>query len=236
MSNDYFQFKQFRIAQEHCAMKVSTDACIQAAWTPLPTGIKSVLDIGTGTGLLSLMIAQRCPEYSIDAIEIDQAAAVQAAANVRQSVFADHIQVYYADVLKWEKEHLYDLVLCNPPFFTGSLKGPDAQRNLARHTGDLNLETLAGLIARYLAVQGAASVLLPVSETGRWHTAVSDKGLFVRQVLWVKPFEHSKANRAILICSRQHGAVQEETLVIYREPKVYTAQFTELLRPFYLNL
>lgn len=217
-------------------MKVSTDACIQGAWTPLTPEVKRVWDIGSGTGLLSLMIAQRSTECRIDAVEIDQDAAAQAIVNIRQSIFAERVQVHHADVLAWEAESLYDLIICNPPFFTASLKGPDAQRNLARHTGELNLGTLAGLIAGNLSANGYASVLLPVSETERWYAAIAKKGLFVNRVLWVKPFAYSIANRAILICSRQQYAIAEETLVIYSEPKIYTAHFTQLMCPFYLNL
>ncbi|MBL7712490.1 MAG: methyltransferase [Chitinophagaceae bacterium] len=236
MGNAYFQFKQFRIGQEHCAMKVSTDACIQGAWTPLAPEVKNVWDIGTGTGLLSLMIAQRCPGGTIDAVEIDAAAAAQAAENIRHSVFSDRVQLHHGDALCWNTEKQYELIICNPPFFTGSLKGPDEQRNLARHTGSLNLETLAGLITAKLSENGYASVLLPLSETGKWATAASGKGLFVNHMLRVMPFEHSSANRAVLICSRRQSTLQEDTMVIYREPGVYTERFTELMRPFYLNL
>src|SRR5437763_1278410 len=115
MSQSYFQFKQFTIHQDHCAMKVSTSACIQGAWTPIPDNAGSALDVGTGTGLLSLMLAQRAPQLSIDSIEIDAIAAAQANENVHQSPFADHIHLMQCDAKEYNPEKKYDLIICNPP-------------------------------------------------------------------------------------------------------------------------
>jgi tRNA1Val (adenine37-N6)-methyltransferase len=234
MSSGYFQFKQFRIEQDRCAMKVSTDACIQGAWTPLTASVQKVWDIGAGTGLLSLMIAQRCSNCTIDAVDIDLPAAEQASANVRSSPFTRRVSVHHTDALNWAG--IYDLVICNPPFFTASLKGPDEQRNLARHTGDLNLETVAAIIAKSLSDQGYASILLPATEQQRWQKAMSVNGLFCKQLLSIKPFDHAEANRIVFICSKEQTLATEETLVIYAAPKVYTAEFTALMHPFYLNL
>src|SRR4051812_8170670 len=117
MSNSYFQFKRFRIDQGSCAMKVTTDACIQGAWCPISPDVKAVLDIGAGTGLLSLMLAQRNDDICIDAIEYDKDAAIQAAGNVLASGWRDRISILYADVRDHRFARRYDLIISNPPFF-----------------------------------------------------------------------------------------------------------------------
>eukprot|EP01136_Pigoraptor_vietnamica_P012822 Opistho-1_new@53158 len=117
MSNHYFQFKQFTIHQDKCAMKVSTDACIQGAWTPIANDVVHVLDIGTGTGLLSLMLAQRNSNIHIDAIELDADAARQAQENISASPWADRVDVMQGDVTAYQFAKQYDMVICNPPFF-----------------------------------------------------------------------------------------------------------------------
>jgi tRNA1Val (adenine37-N6)-methyltransferase len=145
MANSYFDFKQFRIEQGNCGMKVSTDACIQGAWTPVPHGACRILDAGAGTGLLSLMLAQRAPEVMIDALEIDEAAAIQAGENISASAFADRIHIHHQDVRSFQPEDQYDLIICNPPFFINSLNSPEAARNLARHNHTLQQKDLLDL-------------------------------------------------------------------------------------------
>src|SRR5688500_11779251 len=129
MANQYFQFKQFSIQQDRCAMKVSTDACIQGAWTPIADNVKDVLDIGAGTGLLSLMLAQRNYDIRIDAVELDVEAAQQAKENVASSPWKDRVEVIQADVTQHSFTKLYDMVICNPPFFNNSLLGDTDTRN-----------------------------------------------------------------------------------------------------------
>lgn len=236
MSNDYFAFKKMRIEQENCAMKVSTDACIQGAWTPIAEGIHRVLDIGTGTGLLSLMLAQRKENLIIEALEIDDLAAVQAEENVANSLFTQQIKVHQADAKKWESNKLYDLIICNPPFFTKSLKGENTQRNLARHNDDFSFEELIKILEINLENNGQASILLPTTELPRWEIALENSELNTIQKLFIKPFAHSKANRVIIILGKNITEIKNEELVIYDAPKQYTAEFTNLLRPFYLHL
>lgn len=237
MSNDYFQFKQMRIHQDRCAMKVSTDACIQGAWTPLNSSVKQVLDIGTGTGLLSLMLAQQNNNLSIDALEIDEHAAAQAQENIDSTAFCKQINVKNVDAVNFCSDTKYDLIICNPPFFTKSLTGPDEKRNVARHNDSLSQQDLAKTISGNLAQDGYASILLPLTEFDLWQNHAKAKGLFTSKTLLIKPFEHSKPNRIIIICAKNEcHDMGEETLVIYQAQKIYTDAFTELMRPYYLNL
>jgi tRNA1Val (adenine37-N6)-methyltransferase len=134
LGNSYFQFKQFTVHQGDCAMKVTTDACIQGAWTPVQKDEVRILDIGAGTGLLSLMLAQKAPNAIVDAVELNEQAATQAGQNFAGSPWADRLNVICSDIQGYRATHKYDLIISNPPFFNNSLKGPEASRNNARHT------------------------------------------------------------------------------------------------------
>ena len=131
-----FQFRQFFVGQQHCAMKVGTDGVLLGAWA---TGGHHILDIGTGTGVVALMMAQRFPSADIDAIEVDHDAAEQATDNVRQSPFASRVTVTHTALQNFHPSAPYDSIVCNPPYFLNSLKAPEASRSLARHAGDDSL-------------------------------------------------------------------------------------------------
>lgn len=236
MSKDYFQFKQMLIEQDQCAMKVSTDACILGAWTPITPESKTVLDIGTGTGLLSLMLAQRNKSFKIDALEIDSSAAKQASENISNSIFFNQISVIECDAKKWQNDLKYDLIICNPPFFSNSLKGNNQIRNIARHNDDFSFDELLKVVSVNLKSEGTASILLPISEITRWETAMRKTQLKQSGSLLIKPFAHQEPNRAIVLLSKKEENSVIEELVIYKEQKLYTNEFTDLLSPFYLHL
>ncbi len=236
MSNQYFQFKQFRVEQGDCAMKVSTDACIQGAWTPIHGNVKRVLDAGTGTGLLSLMLAQRAEDVIIDAIELDENAARQAKDNVKKSPWPERINIVQGDIRTYTFHEKYDLVICNPPFFRNSLLGDDEERNNARHTLTLTYEDLFALFEKVLIEDGYASVLLPTSEHEIWAALLKNKGWFINNLLFVQPRTDLQINRVLSLCSRRANSMVENKLVIYEEANKYTAAAAELLSPFYLNL
>ena len=160
MAKGYFQFKQFTIYQQHCAMKVGTDGTLLGAWALASSGACRVLDIGTGTGLIALMMAQRYPEVMVTAIDIDAAAVGQAMENVMASPFAERINVYEADVQTFENMEMFDSIVCNPPFFEHSLTCPDAQRTEARHTVSLNYHQLVDAVFRLLKDDGRFSVII----------------------------------------------------------------------------
>ncbi len=238
MSNNWFQFKKFRIDQGHCAMKVTTDACIQGAWTPLPRTAKRILDIGTGTGLLALMLAQRHESALIDAVEYDATAAEQAKENVSLSPWIERITVRCSDIRSFETSEKYDLIICNPPFFDNALLGPQQEKNRARHTIALGKEELAAAIVKLLTPDGHVSILLPVPEYRYWLNIAKAQGLYPQELLVIRHRPDSEAKRIVAIMSRNNtGSSSDEShLTIMEEGNTYTEQFEEMLRPFYLNI
>lgn len=237
MSNSWFRFKQFVIEQDRCAMKVSTDACVQGAWTPVAGDVKHVLDIGCGTGLLSLMLAQRYPDLVIDAIELDAAAAEQAAENVHASPWSGRIQVLQADARSFFADKKYELIICNPPFFNNSLLGPQQLRNHARHTLSLTYEDLFGCIENNLAAGGTAAVLLPSAEHQLWRKLLQANDWHIIRELLIAPRTGSAPNRVVSVCAPVYEHLQTETVAIRQEAgNDYTQEFVELLHSFYLHI
>lgn len=236
MSNTFFHFKQFSVHQDRCAMKVSTDACIQGAWTPINDGVADVLDIGTGTGLLSLMLAQRNNLINIDAIELDAEAASQATENFNTSPWMDRLRVVNADVRAYSFTKQYDMVICNPPFFSNSLLGDDGKRNAVRHSLSLSFADVFDAINKTLKPEGYASVLLPAAEHEVWVGVIEKQGWCINSKLNIIPKAGQQHNRVVSICSRKQTSAFIETLQIYDTPTAYTQAFTNLLQPFYQKL
>ncbi|GAB3224533.1 methyltransferase [Hymenobacter seoulensis] len=240
MANTYFQFKQFRIEQGQCAMKVCTDACVLGAVAPVQ-GAARILDIGTGTGLLALMAAQRNPTAQLVAVELDEAAAAQAAANFRASPWAERLELRAMPLaqLAASTPAPFDHILCNPPFFRNSLRSPDGPRTTARHTAtdSLTFAELAKFAADFLAPAGQLTVLLPPPEMQHFEQDATAAGLYpsVRRVMQHRP--GSKPLRHITTFGRQADLVTEELLALHeKETEAYTRQFQELLGPFYMAL
>ncbi|PZF71544.1 tRNA1(Val) (adenine(37)-N6)-methyltransferase [Taibaiella soli] len=236
MANSYFQFKQFKIEQGSAAMKVSTDACIQGAWTAVQAADHDVLDIGCGTGLLSLMLAQKQSEIQIDAVELDADAALQASQNVKHSPWSDRINVFQEDIKDFRPEKKYDLIICNPPFFQNSLLGPDELRNQARHNHTLSYQDLFDVIEKHLHPSGRASILLPSVEHTIWETIVQQNGWSVYHKLLVYPSVNKTFNRVVSIIGSKQQETILEALQIRDAENNYSETFTRLLGPYYLKL
>jgi tRNA1Val (adenine37-N6)-methyltransferase len=237
MSNSYFQFKQFRIEQERCAMKVTTDACIQGAWTPVYRRVRRVLDIGAGTGLLSLMLAQKAPDIIIDGIELDAEAALQARANFNASAWNERLRLLEGDVCSHPFASKYGLIISNPPFFSNSLLSHKEQKNMARHTASLTYQSLFKSISDHLAEQGYAAILLPYPEYRQWNELLLQNGWAEFNRLFIRHTLQSETKRVISLFSKcEMSPVKEDILTIKEEAGTYTREFRELLAPYYLDL
>ena len=161
MPNDHFEFKQFKVIQSACAQKVSTDACLFGAWVAVHSGAKlQVLDVGAGTGLLMLMLAQKI-NAEIDGIEISEDCAKQAMENIGASPWSSRLSVIHADARDHRFEKKYDLVISNPPFYENQLRSPDPAKNIAWHSHELNLTELTALAFNLLSANGILCILLP---------------------------------------------------------------------------
>jgi tRNA1Val (adenine37-N6)-methyltransferase len=236
MPNDYFQFKEFRIHQSRCAMKVCTDSCILGAYAPVEEATH-ILDIGTGTGLLALMLAQRS-KAPIDAVEIDKAAYEQASENVEDSPFSGQIRVIYSSIQAFSvrSQQKYDLIISNPPFFTNYLKRKETRQNVALHSESLGLSELAVLVSYLLEKQGRFIVMLPRHEMSLLEEAAREVKLFPSEKLYISEKQDGKLLRIISTFSFTEAVPEEKDLFIKNEAGTYTQDFIRLLKPYYLYM
>ncbi len=235
MANQYFQFKKFRIDQENAAMKVCTDSCIFGAWID-PANATSILDIGAGTGLLSLMLAQRS-DARIDAVEIDGSAAEQADRNVAQSPWGDRIKVYFSSIQEYAEfttQH-YDLIITNPPFYSNYLKSEKENVNVAYHSVALTMEDLLKAVKKLLNPGGRLVVLLPPYEAELLREEALEYGLYTSKILQVKDNDKANIFRDITEFAYSLDLPRVSELVIKKE-EGYSEDFVKLLKEYYLNL
>lgn len=240
MPNNYFQFKQFTVRQENCAMKVCTDACLFGAWAAenIMHNVGNILDIGTGSGLLSLMLAQKNPAAKIDAIEIDEPAAMQAAANFETSPWKERLPVFNTSIQHFSESanQQYDFIICNPPFFENDLKSINKERNLALHSEALSLEELLLSIGLNLKDDGSFAVLLPYHRTKYFEALAASKGFYCAEKVLAKQTPKHDYFRSMLHFVRTETAMVEKEIIIKNEHNEYTPVFVDLLKDYYLNL
>jgi len=241
MPNNFFRFKQFIIHQQHCAMKVCTDACLFGAWvaniiTAKKLQSNTVLDIGAGTGLLSLMLAQQSNNSIIHAIEIDIDAAKQAAANFAASPWQDQLHIFNISLQSFLSSLPYDFVISNPPFFQNDLASPNAQRNVALHSHQLSLEELLSAIQVHLSVDGHFAVLLPYHRMQLFERLAQSTGFYLHQKTLVQQTPTHSFFRSMLLFGREQQAPVQTTIIIKDDEGKYTNAFVALLKDYYLNL
>jgi len=242
MPNNYFQFKQFTIQQEDCAMKVCTDACLFGAWAgdkvkSKKSKVKRVLDIGSGTGLLSLMLAQQT-DAVIDAAEIDEAAAMQAGQNFEASPWKERLHLYRTSIQQFNlsANQLYNFIISNPPFFENDLRSDDKKRNLALHADELSLEELFVNIGRLLKEDGNFAVLLPYHRSNYFEQLATKEKYFLLEKLLVKQTPGHPYFRSMLLFGKTPATAIQKEITIRKEDGQYTAEFIELLKDYYLYL
>jgi len=240
MSNHYFQFKEFTVQQERTAMKVCTDACLFGAYTAgLIAGGKltatNCLDIGTGTGLLSLMLAQKT-DATIDAVEIDNAAYYQAKENFAHAPWTERLTVYHSNILQFDAAKKYDCIISNPPFFEKDLKSDDDKKNTAKHGTALTLQQLLQVVSKNLQEDGFFTILLPYHRINFCIEEAEKEGLYLSKKVLVKQTPLHAWFRGILFFSRQQGLSTKEEISIRDNMGDYTNKFMDLLEDYYLYL
>lgn len=240
MANSWFQFKQFLVKQESAAMKVCTDSCVFGATVPIHSEVKYILDIGTGTGLLALMLAQRtASNVFIDAVEMNEDAAQQAQNNFFNSPWDNRIKLHACSIQDYFKftPKQYDLIICNPPFFSSSLKTGNTSKDMALHQSHLLIDELMQVINFMLKANGDAYLLISIYEETNFIKAANSVRLVVNRFQAMYDNEW-KLIRYVLHIRKdlKHLQNAEEKFIIRNADNEYTAQFVDVLKDFYLNL
>ena len=236
MGNSYFRFKQFTIHQDNCAMKVTTDACLFGAWANSKIhSPETLLDIGAGTGLLSLMLSQN-RSIKIDAIEIESSSHGQLCQNIQDSPFVSSINAIYGDIKDWETDTRYQVVISNPPFYEKQLRSDQADVNLARHGDGLTLDELFSHAKRLMSNNGFFYVLMPFYRKAECMDMASRFQLFPVSIADVKQSPFHDPFRVMIQFSTTMSDTETETIVIKKNASEYSDAFKLLLAQYYLNL
>ncbi len=229
-----FRFKQFEVDQRDCAMKINTDGVLLGAIS-IGEQPKYILDVGTGTGVIALMLAQRFEEACVDAVEIDEAAYLRAKENFGNSKFSVRIHSYYSSFEDLEPAKLYDLIISNPPFYTNSLHNPDVKKSLARHTDHDFFRKLLSFSYDKLSPIGALQLILPTELAIEVTEMGTEMGFFLKHKVEVRSFENTESIRQVInLCKTKYMDVSSEELIIYKAKGEYTDHYKKLLSPFFL--
>jgi len=234
-----FSFKQFSVEQDKAAMKIGTDGVLLGAWAPIDKNTFSILDIGSGTGIIALMLAQRSDADQIDALEIDENAYEQAVENFENSPWPDRLFCYHAglDEFMEEPEDEYDLIVSNPPFYTENYFSGDEQRDQARFTESLPFEDLIEAADLLLSENGIFAIIVPFKEEEKIRALAYDFDLFPMKITRVKGTPTTEIKRSLLAFSRnitENFPVDELTIEIGRHE--YTPEYINLTKDFYLKM
>ena len=233
-----FQFKEFAVRQEKAAMKVGTDGVLLGAWAPLDHKPETVLDVGAGTGLVALMLAQRSGASVIDAVEIEPGAYEECVHNFEESPWADRLFCYHSafEAFSEEMEEPYELILSNPPFYEAAVDSSHPNRDMARQQNSLPPQTLLAGVIRLLDPQGTFCLILPLGQEESFRAMAEDMGLFPYRITRVKGNPHAPVKRSLLAFSFNRIIPVEELLVLEKARHQYTPEYLELVRDFYLKL
>ena len=235
MANNYFSFKQFTIRQDKCAFKVGTEGVLLGAYADV-AGAKRILDIGTGTGLIALMLAQRS-EAEIVAIEPDRDSYEQACSNIERSRWSSRVKAENTCLQNFKPAGIrFDLIVTNPPFFADSLKNPDPVKAAARHKDTLSSEELLKGVTRLMAEDGKLQVIMPYAEGNVFIAEAQEYGLYCNNILKIKPLPSSEVKRLILTFSKHQQKVKESFLTIEHGARHdFTEGYINLTKDFYLK-
>lgn len=236
-----FRFKQFNIKQDKTAMKIGTDAVLLGSWCSVDGSPETILDIGSGTGVISLMLAQRFDAFTIDAIEIDENAYEETVENFEQSDWGDRLYCYNATFQDFaneiaEEEETYNLIVSNPPFYTDDFKTENKSRNIARFTSSLSFEELLLGVSKILSQDGVFAVIIPFREEQDFINLAKKSKLYPNRICRVQGNEASEIKRSLLEFSFHQSEIREEHLVIEKERHQYTKEYINLTKDFYLKM
>ncbi|MFD1314361.1 tRNA1(Val) (adenine(37)-N6)-methyltransferase [Namhaeicola litoreus] len=236
MSQKPFQFKEFTVQQDKCAMKIGTDGVLLGAWCEV-NNAESILDIGTGTGLIALMLAQRSDAELIDAIEIEPEAYEQAVENFENSPWGDRLFCYHASVQEFaeEMDEKYDLIVSNPPYFQRD-EQIEGKRQMARQSVSLGYVDLILATSKLLSQSGHASFIIPFAKEGEFLKIAREQGLFSSRITRVKGTATASTKRSLITLSFAEMKTQTEELILEKERHQYTDAYKEMVQDFYLNL
>ncbi len=241
MPNTYFNFKEFNVHQDKSSMKICTDACLFGAYiaqamSTRESSVLNCLDIGTGTGLLSLMYAQKNADTIIHAVEIEKNAYIQAKENFENSKWNNRLTIFHTDIKDFIFEKPYNLIICNPPFYENDLLSTKEKQNLARHKKGLTLKDLIRIIKIDLATNGLFAILLPYHREKYFESLAKENNLFVIEKLLIKQTPSHNFFRVIMLLSNSNTAQTTKELTIKNNDGNYTNEFISLLKDYYLKL
>ncbi|RAI89895.1 tRNA1(Val) (adenine(37)-N6)-methyltransferase [Algoriphagus yeomjeoni] len=234
MANSWFQFQQFRVNQDRCAMKISTDAVMLGALADASFP-REILDVGTGTGVIALMLAQRFSEAKIQAVEIDSEAAAQALGNFRANIFSDRMQLWEGRFQDFQPEQTFDLIVSNPPYFPDHLKSPDAQRNRALHTDELSFGDLLEKVDVLLKEDGRFWLILPPRQMQDFQKEAGEKGLFAERKFTLQDRPGKRIQREICAFSRTQKELETSAIFFKNEDGTPHESYARLVSGFLLG-
>ncbi|MDB4918323.1 methyltransferase [Mucilaginibacter sp.] len=232
-----FRFKQFSVDQTGCAMKINTDGVLLGA---IATGNnpKNILDIGTGTGVIALMLAQRFTDAKIEAVEIDSSAAKTAEENFKNSVFHAQLDVFSMNIGAFfdnRLENKYDLIISNPPFYLNSLESPKAKKSLAKHTDQNFFEVLMKDIAEHLLQNGLCWLILPVQTATLIGELATQNGLHLHKTIAIRSFKNSEPHREMVCFGFEKVSIETVNFIVYETAGIYSEEYKKLLQPYFIN-
>jgi tRNA1Val (adenine37-N6)-methyltransferase len=236
-----FKFKEFTINQDKTAMKIGTDGVLLGAWCSVDSYPDTILDIGSGTGVVALMVAQRSDAMTVDAVEVDEDAYEQTVENFEQSDWGDRLYCYNATFQEFaneiaEEEETYDLIVSNPPFYRDEFETEDIARNKARFTSSLSFEELLSGTSKILSTDGKFTTIIPFKEEENFINLAKNNNLFLNKVCHVQGNPSSEIKRSLLEFSFHQTEIIKEHLIIEIKRHQYTEDYINLTKEFYLKM
>lgn len=229
-----FHFKEFTVSQQSATHKVGTDGVLLGAWTDV-SGAKHILDIGTGSGVIALMLAQRNSDAFIDAVEIQKNDATQAKLNFENSPWQNRLHLHHSSIQAFRPDKKYDVIVSNPPYFQNSWLPPAKARSTVRHTNDLSFEELLTSVLRLLSPSGKFSIILPNNEGTQFEIMATAQGLSPTRKCYFRSRIHKPVERLMTEFSLSNATLMEEDLVLYKEGETWSEGYRSLTKAFYLK-